>query len=1322
MCGVNKATTHAAHTKPQSLNLTSPRLICILLKILVKFSPWRIRKMVARKRDKLRNQAKSLLNWHSRASSPALRERLPASSAIASASLPSAVYLESSRISSKQRSSFSSATPSQPSSVVAPAANTPLLFETDPESSKTHQVYQIPAKHSPQVSPSSKSSSESLVAPEFQPIQCSLDLAPPSMPIVVTAPEAQVVSDTPQSTPPRLLDLWSRAIDEAKSESGTLKWLQKHEIVSMDGTQQINKKAPNENRGIEELISLIEANRLSEQSDKPLRIPIGNREVIIRDYITNTIAFITKVGGATFALAPTDASAPWAVAKAVLQIPVHQVEQKAALLGTVKWFTSIVRRGQIYETLYTAETTDKKALEGLRDGLLQVYIAAIKMLAKSDNFFNSRTARQTLTAILEPSYASDAIKDLVEKEEKLDREVYACEVSRSVVSSTLMSTQIRDLEKQLCRLSSPLPQIEKGVVSLLAKLEEEKLKSLLEFISPEMFGKSHASVAEKRINDTGGWLLASEGFQAWQEASLSTLLCLQGTVGTGKTYLTSKAIDHIKQKLESSPQHNEGFAFFYCNRSGPSMQDPLIVLKSFIRQLAGKAFDTSGIIQYSLVQRCETIQREKRDFTYKDCENLILESFNLFSRTTIILDALDETDVTNYNLGAILTTLMQKSENPIKIFISSRPDREYLDAFADDTIITVDASNQQEDIERFLTEKLYNTNFFKQRRPAIQNEIRDVFATRSCGMFRWVYLQVMSLKKRTTDEAIHNWACNLPVDLMTAYDELWNSIKEHDENDAALAERAIMWILCSFMPFKTEVLLQAVRHVMQGSKLLRSEEQTRQQILSLCQDFLTIDKESGEWMLPHASVAEYFEKRGVMSLWECDLFASKLCLNVLDDHLHGDLDGHLNDHRFQLYVGRHWYKHVQRYEQWLGSREQETEREPDPYLSAALKQFLGSPDKSSANFRRWNDWRAGFDPLFIMCSYGFYYTLRDWWEQPGKITAEVALKRENGSDALRLAAEVHSMPICRHLVNLIEAVHPKGDNYWAYVLGASIGANNFDMVDFFLTEMKADVNSTGRSNNKANAYVYTGAQTAAMRQPKILQWLVDKGAVDLERENDGGCRCGNVLIAAVSQPNVESVRILLKAGANANAVVQSGSYGSALVAAAAIPMLFGKVGTEIVQLLLDHGADPTVPLRGGDWGSALEASVVEQGFKWLGDAVINKTQILLLEAGTDPTVISKYGKYGSALAAVAFWGQKESLKAMIDKVGKERAIETFRQSRHPDRRVFMKQQAIARWKGTATYLAEEVGVSKEILRTIGFWDVEPKPEPALLNAFVLRYR
>lgn len=79
------------------------------------------------------------------------------------------------------------------------------------------------------------------------------------------------------------------------------------------------------------------------------------------------------------------------------------------------------------------------------------------------------------------------------------------------------------------RLSSPLPQIEKGVDSLLAKLEENKLQKVLDFISQEMFGKSHATVAEKRVKDTGDWLLARREFQTWQIAPFAALLCLKGT-------------------------------------------------------------------------------------------------------------------------------------------------------------------------------------------------------------------------------------------------------------------------------------------------------------------------------------------------------------------------------------------------------------------------------------------------------------------------------------------------------------------------------------------------------------------------------------------------------------------------------------------------------------------------------------------------------------------------------------------------------------------------------------------------------------------------
>jgi hypothetical protein len=129
-----------------------------------------------------------------------------------------------------------------------------------------------------------------------------------------------------------LSDLWSRAIDEAKDESDTLKWLQKYGLVSTGGTQQVNQNGSQDSQSqmyrkshIDELISLIDADKLSEQNDRPLKISIGDREVIIRDYIANTVAFITKIGDVAFAFAPAEASAPWAIAKAVLQVSFRSI-------------------------------------------------------------------------------------------------------------------------------------------------------------------------------------------------------------------------------------------------------------------------------------------------------------------------------------------------------------------------------------------------------------------------------------------------------------------------------------------------------------------------------------------------------------------------------------------------------------------------------------------------------------------------------------------------------------------------------------------------------------------------------------------------------------------------------------------------------------------------------------------------------------------------------------------------------------------------------------------------------------------------------------
>lgn len=188
----------------------------------------------------------------------------------------------------------------------------------------------------------------------------------------------------------------------------------------------------------------------------------------------------------------------------------------------------------------------------------------------------------------------------------------------------------------------------------------------------------------------------------------------------------------MKTTLDES-SYNEGFAFFYCRRSATSLQDPLVVLRSFVRQL----FDTRSESSYNrLTQKRNLAESEGRSLGLKDCKELILGFINLYSKSTIILDALDEasTTGTNHNLAEILIDIVDKANKPVKIFISSRPDREYLQAFEATAAITIESSNQEADIEKYLEYRLYSTSSFKQRQEGTRELIRNAFSTRNSSM------------------------------------------------------------------------------------------------------------------------------------------------------------------------------------------------------------------------------------------------------------------------------------------------------------------------------------------------------------------------------------------------------------------------------------------------------------------------------------------------------------------------------------------------------------------------------------------------------------
>jgi hypothetical protein len=203
--------------------------------------------------------------------------------------------------------------------------------------------------------------------------------------------------------------------------------------------------------------------------------------------------------------------------------------------------------------------------------------------------------------------------------------------------------------------------------------------------------------------------------------------------GTGKTYLTSRAIDEIRDTLKSNANH-EGLAFFYCNRNETERQEPLSVLRSFVRQLSTIANDEDSI-QKNLRQLHIQTRLKASELNMDICKSLLLEFINLYPKTTLVLDALDECDKRKRSvLIETFDYFLVHASRPVKIFISSRPDGDIKERFKNRANIEIQATDNHDDIATFVESEITKHRRWKKISPGLRKEIVETLQKRSQGM------------------------------------------------------------------------------------------------------------------------------------------------------------------------------------------------------------------------------------------------------------------------------------------------------------------------------------------------------------------------------------------------------------------------------------------------------------------------------------------------------------------------------------------------------------------------------------------------------------
>lgn len=191
-------------------------------------------------------------------------------------------------------------------------------------------------------------------------------------------------------------------------------------------------------------------------------------------------------------------------------------------------------------------------------------------------------------------------------------------------------------------------------------------------------------------------------------------------------------MDHVSGLLETA--NEEGFAFFYCKRDEESRRNPLSVLQSCVRQLSTPTA-RSNEMRAVLRRLCYKSRLEGGNLSFALCKQQLLESVNLYPKTTIVLDALDECDPdTRCELVETIDYLLSEARRPLKVLISSRPDGDIRDCFAARPTVAIDATDNHGDIQKYIGEAIVKHRRWNRISKPLRDEIIRTLSDRSGGM------------------------------------------------------------------------------------------------------------------------------------------------------------------------------------------------------------------------------------------------------------------------------------------------------------------------------------------------------------------------------------------------------------------------------------------------------------------------------------------------------------------------------------------------------------------------------------------------------------
>ncbi|OQE91830.1 hypothetical protein PENNAL_c0008G02558 [Penicillium nalgiovense] len=910
--------------------------------------------------------------------------------------------------------------------------------------------------------------------------------------------------------PPAPKDTEINLLPQKPASDGRDLWLEAFEKLPRKSQQELEKRGMNR-QGSESMVDQVKEFQKEAETQrgrslaKDWRVQIGDHEIPVRQTTLQIVHWAEKIGDVAIQFAPAPGSGGvWAVARSVLEGIDTFDKEKSALLSVVDKVAGAIFCSQVYYEIYNLERTGRKdVVDRLHDAIVALYGCVLELLVTSSDL-SSNTAVQFCQSVFDTTKPSGMLLELERLEQELATAAGKCEDTAHAHQEVIFKDYLQEAQNSLNGITRHMEHVFQWV-------NDQERRDLLDWVSDIQSGRHHDEIEERREPGTGGWLVQDERFHEWMDSPSSSTLWLQGSPGTGKSFLASAVVKHTE---DTKGSQMEGFGYFFCNQDEKNRREALPVLRSFTS--ASKL---------------------------KCCHQLV-EAFNLYSTSVIILDALDEVldDELDILVEALEDAIAEsKDRGRVKLFVASRPEKNIGAKYGSSSTVIIQAQDNKKDIEKFVTKEM---DKFEKRHPnselaAMKDTVVRVILEKCDNMFLWAALQGLD----------------------GMYDQIYRKIQSRFPPEQAIAERTFKWVLCTPYPLTSEEILSAARMAIEKDDIKLTSYVQQESLLSICENLLIVDTD-GRWRFFHLSAREHLGTTlGIYQ--QAHSYCAQVChLSLMRTFGPETLPGSSQDPFNEAHTFSH---HTQTC--WAFYALEQPQPEEDQYV-ISLKKFLGSPNKSSSFYIRWLDhikanslsvelpFREGLPllyyedlapattPMFTIAQISLYETtLRKWCDNND---FDPFQQNDRGEGLLTIAAMTNCIPLCATLIAKGVPVNQSSANgRYGSALAAAAKWGRLDTVKYLVQEAKADVNLPLQSGD------YGGALYAAVSNGSldIVRYFAEE-VPDVNLLVHGRDH-GNVLAAAAFSGKLDIVRYLVEeANFDVNLEFADGKFISVLGRAA----------------------------------------------------------------------------------------------------------------------------------------------------------------------------